>query len=68
MTEHEIPAGEYVPMQKQGDPEKMAYLRDAGWKGKTRVGTRPLQIDPRICPGCVFGGAKWPHNCGKAAV
>lgn len=52
--------------EKQGDPEKLAYLHDANWKGKTRVGAgSSLRIDERLCAGCYFGtpaAGKWPHT------
>jgi hypothetical protein len=69
---HEIQAGGFAPMTEEGDPGKLAYLHNAGWHGKLMIGAgRPLRVDPRVCPGCLFPDAppgKWPHKCGKAAA
>jgi hypothetical protein len=71
MTEHLIDGGNFVPGTAEGDPGKLEYLHNANWHGKTMVGAaRPLRVDPRVCPGCLFPGApfgKWPHNCGVDA-
>lgn len=62
MSEHTIHGGEFVAGTQQGDPEKMAYLRNANWQGKTRV--QGFKVDSSVCPGCLFPEAKagrWPH-------
>lgn len=65
MSEHTIDGGNFVPMTQEGDPGKLEYLHNANWQGKTMVGgTRPLKVDARVCPGCLFPDAapgKWPH-------
>ena len=56
--------GGFMPMQEEGDPGKLAYLHNANWQGKTML-TRKLNVDSRVCPGCLFPDApegKWPHT------
>jgi hypothetical protein len=65
MSERNIAGGNFVPMTKEGDPGKLEYLSTPGWKGKTFVGGRKLNVDKRACPGCMFPDApegKWPHT------
>ena len=45
----------------EGDPGKLEYLHNGAWRPKLSALSRPGEmIDPRACPGCIFGG-KEPH-------
>lgn len=64
MTERTIPGGNFTPGTQEGDPGKLKYLHTPDWKGTPSVGTRKLNVDERVCPGCLFPDApegKWPH-------
>jgi hypothetical protein len=70
MTEHTISGGNFTPGTQEGDPGKLKYLHTPDWQGKFIVGGK-LNVDPRVCPGCLFPDAKpgkWPHSCGKVAA
>ena len=43
----------------EGDPGKLAYLHNPNWRPKLFSGGR-LQVDPRVCPGCLFPGSAPP--------
>jgi hypothetical protein len=66
MSERTIDGGNFVAGTQQGDPEKLKYLHTPGWQGRTMLGAdRPLRVDARACPGCMFPEAKpgkWPHT------
>jgi hypothetical protein len=42
----------------EGDPGKLAYFRNPNWTGTPR--SRIENIDPRVCPGCLFAGSMKP--------
>ena len=44
----------------EGDPGKLAYLHDPNWTGKPHV--QATNIDPRVCPGCLFPNAMRKHE------
>jgi hypothetical protein len=48
----------------QGDPEKCAWLHAENPQVKLMIGVKPLKVDARQCPGCIFPDAppgRWPH-------
>jgi len=45
--------------QAEGDPGKLAYLHNRNWT-PTPV-SFPCNIDPRVCPGCLFPHAMRKH-------
>jgi len=51
----------YTP-SPEGDPGKLAYLHNPNWRGKLFSGGR-LNVDERLCPGCLFPRSKpaTPH-------
>lgn len=44
----------------EGDPGKLAYLHNPNWEGKPHI--QAGNIDPRLCPGCLFPHAMRPHE------
>lgn len=46
-------------MTPQGDPGKIDYFRNPNWKSKPfSGGPGSMQVDPRVCPGCLFPCSK----------
>ena len=49
---------------QEGDPGKLEYFKNPNWAMTPRV--QGFQVDPRACPGCMFGverdSRKWPHT------
>lgn len=58
--------GGFIPMNEQGDPGKLAYLKNANWEGRYSHGhsVQGFKVEASLCPGCLFPDAlegKWPH-------
>ena len=52
---------QFVPTpHKEGDPGKLKYLHDPNYQPKLQ--SQVSNIDPRVCPGCLFPHAMRKHE------